>query len=69
MVLKEEATGKLEVLEERYRYPKLKRSEFNEQDTITKFIMPLLEVLGWDIYDISEVKQEVGINETKKLTL
>jgi hypothetical protein len=31
--------------------------------------MPLLEVLGWDIYDISEVKQEVGVNETKKLTL
>lgn len=31
--------------------------DFTEQDTITNFILPLLEALGWNIYDVNEVKQ------------
>ena len=34
-----------------------KRSDFTEQDTVTHFIMPLLEALGWNVSDVYEVKQ------------
>jgi len=32
-------------------------TNFTEQDTITNFILPFLEALGWNIYDVNEVKQ------------
>jgi len=32
-------------------------SDFTEQDTVTNFILPFLEALGWDIYNVYEVKQ------------
>lgn len=32
-------------------------SDFTEQDTINNFILPFLEALGWNIYDVNEVKQ------------
>ncbi len=31
--------------------------DFTEQDTITNFILPFLEALGWNVYDVNEVKQ------------
>jgi len=48
------------------RYLQSKSSDFWEQDTATKFIKPLLEILGWDTYDISEVKEEVRIRKDKR---
>jgi len=33
------------------------RGHFSEQDTATHFILPFLEALGWNVYDIYEVKQ------------
>ena len=30
---------------------------YSESDTRTKFIMPLLQALGWNIYDINEVRE------------
>jgi len=32
-------------------------SHFTEQDTVTNFILPFLRALGWDIYNINELKQ------------
>jgi hypothetical protein len=32
-------------------------SDFTEQDTVTNFILPFLEALGWDIYNVYELKQ------------
>jgi len=32
-------------------------SDYTEQDTITNFILPFLKALGWDIYNVYEVKQ------------
>jgi len=32
-------------------------SDFTEQDTITNFILPFLEALGWDICNVYELKQ------------
>jgi len=32
-------------------------SHFTEQDTVTNFILPFLEALGWDIYNVYELKQ------------
>jgi hypothetical protein len=31
--------------------------DYTEQDTITNFILPFLRALGWDIYNVYEVKQ------------
>ena len=31
----------------------------SEKDTITKFIHPLLEALGWNIRDLNEMREEV----------
>lgn len=54
---KELAKSKIEKLVKRYLSVKAKR-DFTEKDTITNFILPLLESLGWKIYDVYEVKQE-----------
>ena len=32
-------------------------SDFTEQDTVTNFILPFLEALGWDVYNVYELKQ------------
>jgi len=32
-------------------------SDFTEQDAITNFILPFLESLGWNVYNVYEVKQ------------
>lgn len=32
-------------------------AEFTEQDTIFHFILPTLEILGWNVHDVKEVKQ------------
>ena len=39
------------------KFERSKRSDFTEQDTVTHFIMPLLEALGWNVSDVYEVKQ------------
>lgn len=54
---KELAKRDIEKLVKRYSSIKAKR-DFTEKDTITNFILPLLKSLGWDIYDVYEVKQE-----------
>ncbi len=36
-------------------------AEISEQDTITKFIRPMLEALGWDFSDFEEVREEVHV--------
>jgi len=33
------------------------KTHYTEQDTITIFILPLLELLGWNIHNVYEVKQ------------
>ena len=38
----------------------IKRENFSETDTATKFIRPLLEALGWDTVNIDEVREEVS---------
>lgn len=37
-------------------------SAYTEQDTATKCIKPLLEYLGWNLYDLKEVKEGVKID-------
>ncbi len=37
-------------------------SAYSEQDTATKWIKPLLGFLGWDIYEINEVREGVLLN-------
>jgi hypothetical protein len=32
-------------------------NDFTEQDTITNFILPFIKILGWNIYNVNEVKQ------------
>ncbi len=39
------------------RFAQSKKADFTEQDTITNFILPFLEALGWNIFDVNEVKQ------------
>ena len=53
---KELARSKIEKLVKRYS-ESIKR-DFTEQDKITNFILPFFESLGWNIYDVYEVKQE-----------
>lgn len=57
MYSKESAKGKIEELVEKYSHVKAKR-DYSENDTITNFILFFLEALGWQIYDVYEVKQE-----------
>lgn len=33
-------------------------SDFSEQDLKTKFIVPMLKALNWNIYDVAEVKEQ-----------
>ena len=35
---------------------------YSEQDTATKWIKPLLSNLGWNIYDVNEVKEVVKLD-------
>jgi len=37
------------------------RKEYRENDTLTKFLLPLIEALGWNLCDFKEVKQEVSV--------
>ncbi len=34
------------------------KSKYNEQDVKTKYILPLIEILGWDIHSLDQVKEE-----------
>jgi len=58
-----ELKKKIEVLIRKYNEIKPKLSHaphyFSEQDTATKFIKPMLEALGWDIFDPDKVREEV----------
>ena len=56
--MKDKGKSKIRELERRFRELGGKRRLFTEQDTSTKFIMPLLEALGWDIYDFNEVREK-----------
>lgn len=44
-------------------------SDYSEQNTATKFIKPLLEIFGWDIYNIFEVKEQVRLKIEDKDSL
>ena len=35
-----------------------KKSQYSEQDVKTKYILPLIELLGWDIHSLDQVKEE-----------
>ena len=54
---------KIEELVQKYEEikPKIRKSPHypNEQDTVTKFIRPMLEAFGWDFLDPEEVKEEL----------
>ena len=54
---KELSRSKIEVLVKRYDSPDCHHYDFTEQDTITNFILPFLEALGWNIFNVYEVKQ------------
>lgn len=34
------------------------KSQYTEQDVKTKYILPLIEILGWDIHSLDQVKEE-----------
>jgi hypothetical protein len=36
-----------------------KWGDYSEQDTLTKFIHPMLSALGWDIYEFNDMREEV----------
>ena len=38
--------------------PPEKKKTFTEADVGTKFVLPLLEKLGWDIHNIDEVREQ-----------
>ena len=52
---KDLAKHKLRDLVEKFKQST--KSHHTEQDTIRIFILPLLELLGWNIYDVYEVRQ------------
>jgi len=52
------------------RWTQCRRGDFTEQDTATNFILPFLECLGWNIYDVYEVKQQgYPVSFTQKLPI
>jgi hypothetical protein len=53
---KELAKSKIKKLTD--KYVQSRGGDFTEQDTITNFILPFLESLGWNIHDVYEVKQQ-----------
>ena len=57
---KEEARDRIRALVEEYEQvlARGKQKEFSETDVSTKFMLPLLEALGWDIRNIDEVKEQ-----------
>lgn len=57
---KEDARQRIAELAEKYRkdIAEGKRGLFTEQDVGSKFIMPLLEALGWDTKNIDEVREQ-----------
>ena len=57
----EKAKKKLELLLKRYLETELPFHDYSEQDTATKLIKPLLEILGWDTRNIFEVKEQVRV--------
>lgn len=38
--------------------PSLKQCRLSEQDLKTKFVVPLLQALNWNIYDVCEVREQ-----------
>jgi len=63
LIDKETSRQKTDELFERWN-TNLQRSFkiYSEQDTATKWIKPLLSCLGWNIYDIDEVKEGVKLD-------
>ena len=57
---KENAKKKLTGLVDRFEQVRRsgKEGTFSEADVSSKFILPLLEILGWNINDINEVKEQ-----------
>jgi len=67
MITKELARDKIDKLVKKWGAINLlesgiKRKDFSEEDTATKFIKPLLEALGWDSSNIDEVREQVSID-------
>ncbi|MHA1488378.1 MAG: Eco57I restriction-modification methylase domain-containing protein [Promethearchaeota archaeon] len=50
-------TDKLKDLVEKFNQDPDK-SKYTEQDVKTKYILPLIEILGWDIHSLDQVKEE-----------
>jgi hypothetical protein len=59
---KVESKKKIQQLVEDYWNKKGTHNAYTEQDTATKWIKPLLEYLGWNLYDLKEVKEGVKID-------
>ena len=57
MQAEEKAKKQIKVLYKRCAQTRWK--ECSEMDTITKFIHPLLEALGWNIQDFNDMQEEV----------
>ena len=59
--------NKIGALVQRYEEvkPKIRKSPHypSEQDTMTKFIRPMLEAFGWDFLDPEEVREELPFEE------
>ena len=57
---KENAKGKLKELVSRFEQIQSsgKEGTFSEADVSSKFILPLLDILGWDTSNINEVKEQ-----------
>jgi predicted type IV restriction endonuclease len=69
-ITKESALEKIKTLLERYEKTYIKAvgarvSDYSEQDTVTKFIKPLIEALGWNILSMEEMREEVHFNEKR----
>jgi hypothetical protein len=69
-ITKEMAKERIKQLWERYERTYIKAfgtrvSDYSEQDTITKFIKPLIEALGWNILSMEEMREEVSFNEKR----
>jgi hypothetical protein len=49
-----------------HRADNLAWTRMSEQDTLTKFIHPLLTALGWDVLNFDEVREEVHVKTGAK---
>ena len=62
MIDKVESRRRIQQLVENFWETHGTYSAYSEQDTATKWIKPLLEFLGWDLYDLREVREGVKID-------